>query len=166
MSGKTRLTIILAAVLYLTFSGSALARYNPNWNWRTVRTNNFTIYYPEGHEEFARRVLSLTRQVHGDVTGYFGVTPRHVPIVLNPGTDIFNGFYSPFPNRISLFETPLYTIRGFGSSTSDLVDLVFTHEYTHYVHLTTSLGWYGALSKVLGEGTAITNILAFVSFAP
>jgi WD40 repeat protein len=160
MPGKTCLSIGVTLILSFIISASAFARYNPDWRWRTVRTDNFTIYYPEGHEEFARRVLSLTRQVHSDVAGYFGVAPRHVPIVLNPGTDIFSGFYSPFPNRISLFETPLYTIRGFGSATSDLIDLVFTHEYTHFVHITTSLGWYGALSEILGEGVALTNILA------
>jgi len=146
--------------MYFIFTGIASARYNPNWKWHTVRTDNFTIYYPSGHEDFAGRVLSLTDSVYRNISGYLGVNPRHVSIVLNPGTDIFNGFYSPFPNRISLFETPQSTIRGFGSSTSDLVDLVFTHEYTHYVHLTTSLGWYGALTKVLGEGAAITNALS------
>jgi hypothetical protein len=160
MTWKASFAIVLVFFLNFTISASAYARYNPNWHWRTLRTDDFTIYYPEGHEEFARRVLSLSKQVHRNVTGYLGVTPRHVPIVLNPGTDVFNGFYSPFPNRISLFETPQSTIRGFGSSTSDLVNLVFTHEYTHYVHLTTSLGWYGALAKVLGEGSAITNILS------
>ncbi len=161
---KTPAACIRTASIVLLFvfmcAASADARYNPGWNWRTIRTDHFLIYYPEGHEAFARRVLALAPEVHRDISGYLGVKPAPLPIVLNPGTDIFNGFYTPFPNRVSLFETPVPGLRGFGSSTSDLVDLVFTHEYTHFTHITTRSGVYGAVSRVLGEGTGITNILA------
>jgi len=152
--------IFISLIFSLLFSASpVLARYNPGWKWRSVRIDNFTIYYPEGHEKHAQRVLSLSDEVYRDVTGYLGIKPRPCPVVLNPGTDIFNGYYSPFPNRISLFETPFYTLRGFGAA-SDIVDLVYTHEYTHYVHVTTRLGWYGALCRIMGDGLVISNIIA------
>ena len=125
----------------LLFPFQASARYDPAFQWYTVRTDHFIIYYPKGHELVAQRVLSLCEKVHKDITGYLGVEPRPCPIVLDPGTDIFNGYLSLFPSRISLYETPLYSLRGIGPG-SDLLDLVFTHEYTHYVHITTSLGWY------------------------
>ena len=147
------LVCVVAMVLVSAFSD---ARYPPEWEWRTIRTEHFTIYYPNGHEAFAQRVLSLTDEVYADVVGYLGVKPRRCPIVLNPGADVFNGFYSPFPNRISLFETPLFRVRGFGPG-SDIVDMVFTHEYTHFVHLTTRLGWYGALTRVIGDGATLSN---------
>ena len=137
----------------------SFARYDPGWKWRTIKTENFTIYYPEGHEQFAQRVVSLSDEVYGDVTGYLGVKPRRCPVVLNPGTDMFNGFMSIFPNRISLFETPLYTVRGFGPG-SDLMDIVYTHEYTHFVHLTSCTGWYGALTRIVGDGMALSNFLS------
>lgn len=105
------------------------------------------------------RVLSLSDEVYSDVTEYLGVKPRHCPIVLNPGTDVFNGFYQPFPNRISLHETPLFTIKGFGPG-SDLMDGVYTHEFAHYVHVTTRLGWYGELCHVLGDGLALANAIS------
>ncbi|MFC1692486.1 TolB family protein, partial [Candidatus Latescibacterota bacterium] len=132
------------------------ARYHPGWKWRTICNDHFTIYYPEGHELFARRVLSLTGEVYDDVAGYLDVKPRRCPIVLNPGTDIFNGFYNVFPNRISLFETPVFTLRGLGPG-SDFMDEVFTHEYTHFAHVTTRQGWYGALCRIIGDGLAVTN---------
>ena len=146
-------------VMILLFPIQASARYDPAFKWCTVQTNNFIIYYPKGHELLAQRVLSLCEEVHKDVTGYLGVEPRPCPIVLDPGTDIFNGFMGIFPSKLSLYETPLYTVRGFGPG-SDLMDLVFTHEYTHYVHITTRLGWYGELTKVLGDGLAISNALS------
>ena len=144
------LTLIIQVLLFL-FSGESHARYNPEWKWRSVRTDNFTVYYPEGHEDTVRRVLLLKDEVYDDVTGYLGLKPHRCPVVINPGTDIFNGYYSPFPNRISLYETPLYTLKGIGPS-SDIIDLVFTHEYTHYVHLTTSLGLVGSLGRLFGQG--------------
>ncbi len=149
--------LILTLILLFGFSLSASARYNPHWKWRTVTTGDFTVYYPEGREAFARRVLDLGPEVYRDVTGYLGYRPSRLPVVLNPGTDVFNGYYSPLPNRISLFETPVSSLRGFGSSTSDLVDLVYTHEYTHYVHITTSFGLYHAATHILGQGIGILN---------
>ncbi|MBN1290199.1 MAG: PD40 domain-containing protein [Candidatus Latescibacteria bacterium] len=134
------------------------ARYNPGTQWKTAGNEHFIVYYPKGHEFFAKRVLSLSGEVHSDVTGYFGVKSRRVPIVLHPQTDTFNGFYSPFPNRISLYETPAHELMGFGSSLDNVIDLVYTHEYTHYVHLTTSRGLYGFLTKIFGNGLAISNL--------
>jgi Tol biopolymer transport system component len=160
MIRDTRVLLYLAcAAMLLFFPNQASARYDPALQWCTVQTDNFIIYYPKGHELLAQRVLSLCGEVHKDVTGYLGVEPRPCPIVLDPETDIFNGFMGIFPNRISLYETPLYTVRGFGPG-SDLMDLVFTHEYTHYVHITTRLGWYGGLTTILGDGLAISNVLS------
>lgn len=143
----------------LIFPYQASARYDPAFQWYTVRTDHFIIYYPKGHELLAQRVLALSEKVHKDITGYLGVEPRLCPIVLDPGTDIFNGYLALFPSRISLYETPLFSLRGVGPG-SDLMDLVFTHEYTHYAHITTKLGWYGGLSDILGNGLAVSNILS------
>jgi hypothetical protein len=80
-------------------AADAGARYHPGIRWRTVSTDHFTVYYPEGHEALARRVISLDSEVYGDVTGYLGVKPQRLPIVLNTMTDNFNGFFDLFPNR-------------------------------------------------------------------
>ena len=151
--------IITIILLWLSVSLPAFARYNPAWKWRAIKTENFTIYYPKGHEQFAQRVLSLTDEVYRDITGYLKVEPRHCPIILNPGTDQYNGFFTIFPNRISLYETPRYSFKGSGPD-SDLIDLVFTHEFTHFAHITTRLGWYGKATRVIGEGLAISNMVS------
>lgn len=149
--------LLFTAVLF--WPGFSHARYDTSWRWRTLSNDHVTIYFPEGHEAFAQRVFDLSEEVYKDVTGFLGVSPRHCPVVINPGTDLFNGFYAIFPNRISLYETPFYTVREFGPG-SDSVDETFTHEFTHFVHLTTKLGWYGNIADVLGDGAAIANILS------
>ena len=151
--------LLLACMASILIPSQAWCRYDPSLQWRTIQTDNFIIYYPEGHELLAQRVLSLSEEVHRDITGYLGVDPRPCPIVLDPGTDVFNGFMATFPSRISLYETPLYTVRGFGPG-SDLMDMVFTHEYTHYVHITTREGWYGWLTRIIGDGFSISNALS------
>lgn len=156
---RQALIVLIAAVTVLAVSGVSHARYHPGWRWRTIRAGGFTIYYPRGHEAFARRIANLAGEVEDDVIGYFGIEPRRCAVVLNPGTDAFNGYYSPFPNRISLFETPPPYVRGFGPTT-DMADLVFTHEYTHFVHMTTRLGWYGNLTRVIGDGAAVLNAVS------
>ncbi|HDY87403.1 MAG TPA: hypothetical protein ENH82_04715, partial [bacterium] len=147
-------------ILFVFCTTTAHTRYNPKIRWRTVRKKNFTIYYPEGHEEYARRVLSLSDEVYRDVTGYLDVKPQRIPIVLDTDTDMFNGFYAPFPNRISLFETPPYKLTGFGSSLSDVTDLLFTHEYTHFAHITSAHGIYRFVPRIFGKDLGILNGLS------
>ncbi|MBI5584636.1 MAG: hypothetical protein HY892_12535, partial [Deltaproteobacteria bacterium] len=161
LSAKIKfLTCLLGtAALLLLFPFQVSARYDPALQWYTIRTDHFIIYYPKGHELVAQRVLTLADKVHQDITGYLGVEPRPCPIILDPGTDLFNGYLSLFPTRISLFETPLHSLRGFGPG-SDLMDQTFIHEYTHYVHITTKRGWYGGLTAILGEGLAVANIIS------
>ncbi len=152
--------VLFYLLIILICAPEVHARYNPEITWRTVRNENFTLYYPEGHEAYARRVLSLSGEVYRDVTGYLGEKPRHLPVVLDSETDMFNGFYAPFPNRISLFETPPYKLTGFGSALSDITDLVFTHEYTHFVHITASSGLYGIVPRIFGSDLGILNGLS------
>jgi len=156
---RLRTLAMFLALLTLT-AAPVHARYRPGLTWRTMSAGRFVVYYPEGHEAFARRVLSLGGEVESDVTGWLGVTPPRAVIVINPDTDLFNGFYAPFPNRIGLYETPLADLKTFGHTTADLADLVFTHEYTHLVHITMRRGWYGALTRVIGPGLALTNALS------
>lgn len=151
--------VLACAALIVCSPSPASGRYDPSWTWCTVRTDNFIIYYPEGHELLAQRVLSLCEEVHHDISGFLGVEPEPCPIVLNPGTDIFNGYTSVFPSRISLYETPNYNVGDFGPG-SDLMDQVFTHEYAHYAHITTSRGWYGELTRYIGKGLAISNAVS------
>jgi DNA repair protein RecO (recombination protein O) len=53
-------TIMAASTLM--FALEASARYDPSWEWYTIQADEFTIYYPKGHELFAQRVLSLCNE--------------------------------------------------------------------------------------------------------
>lgn len=160
------LTLVAAApasAIQLPIPASLTARYRPDYNWRTVRAGRFVIYYVAGHEDIARRVVQLTTEVGRDVTGYLGVDPPECPVILAPAEADFNGFYMPFPNRVTLFETPIadeLMLATFGTHHSDLLDLLFTHEYTHFAHKTMDDGPAGFFMRLFGSGYAIPNFFA------
>ena len=159
-NGRSALYSLLILVALTVVCRNALARYNPGIHWRTASNNRITVYYPSGHEAFARRVLSLSREVHDDVDGFLVTDTGTLAVVLHPQTDNFNGFYTPFPNRISLYETPYYDLTYFGETLDDLVDQVYTHEYTHFAHITMRRGWFGSLSRLLGRDGSLANALS------
>jgi hypothetical protein len=96
LSGKMKFPVFLVGTaLMLLFPFQASARYDPAFQWYTVRTDHFIIYYPKGHELVAQRVLSLCEEVHKDVTGFLGFEPQPCPIILDPGTDLFERLSVP-----------------------------------------------------------------------
>lgn len=158
--GRSAFFIVLTTLSLMLLYRNADARYHPGIHWRTASNGLITVYYPSGHEPFARRVLSLSNEVHGDVNGYLFTDTAPLAGVLHPQTDNFNGFYAPFPNRISLYETPYYDLTYFGETLDDLVDQVYTHEYTHYAHITMRRGWFGSLARLLGRDGSLANALS------
>ncbi len=148
----------ITALLFIFFilAPTLQAGYDPSWKWQTLKNDQFTIYYPEGYEETAYHIYGLSNQVYDSVNGYLGVEPRNCPVVINPGTDLFNGFYSPLPNRISLYETPLANLSYFGPDEDPALGL-FIHEYAHFSHITMRLGWYDKVCTLFGDGLAVAN---------
>lgn len=159
------LSLLCASPAYAQFPVVPIAagRYRPDYDWQTVRAGNFLIYYVKGHEAFARRIAQLVPEVATDVDGYLGVEPRLCPLVLSPDDAFFNGNYAPFPSRLTLFETPVsseLTLAYFGTTSSDFADLLFTHEYAHYAHITMQAGPAGFFMRLLGPGFTIPNSFA------
>ncbi|MBN1625153.1 MAG: hypothetical protein JW944_01400, partial [Deltaproteobacteria bacterium] len=76
MIKRTFIILVIFTAMAFVFPSMSSARYDPSLSWYTVSTQNFTIYYPEGHELVAQRVLSLSKEVYKDVTGYLMVQPR------------------------------------------------------------------------------------------
>ena len=98
LSGKKYFIAFLAcAAMILISAFQASARYDPALTWCTIQTDNFIIYYPEGHELLAQRVLSLCEKVHKDITGYLGVEPRPARLSLIPALISLTGSWMYFP---------------------------------------------------------------------
>jgi hypothetical protein len=74
-----------------------------------------------------------------------------VQVILVDQTDLANGWATPLPyNTIEITASPPRGESLIGN-TDDWLRLVFTHEYTHVVHLSRAGGWIGGLRRVFGR---------------
>ena len=127
------------------------ARYNPALRFRTIATGNFEIYFHQREEALAQRLARLVQEIAPALDARLGAPRGRVRIVLVDQTDVSNGWASIIPyNLIELAAVPPAGASEIGN-TDDWLRLVFTHEYTHILHLEQSRGWLGSLRHVFGR---------------
>jgi hypothetical protein len=117
-------------------SVSAAGRYDPRLRFRSIRTAHFTIHYHQGEEAAAAHLASLVEPVRTELERRLRLAaPAHTHVVLVDQDDIANGWSLPFPyNLIELAATPP-AAQSFLGQHDDWLRMVFTHEYTHTMHL-------------------------------
>lgn len=115
-------------------------------------TNHFSIHFHQGEEALARRLAPIAE----DVWRALGIAPGHRPpshseVVLIDQTEIANGFATPFPYDTILITASWPAGAEFIGKTDDWLRLVFSHEFTHIVHLDRSEGWARSVRGVFGR---------------
>jgi Tol biopolymer transport system component len=148
----TRAALIVASLL-LTLPAAAIAstRYDPKLRFQTISTARFDIHYHQGEEAEARRLAEIAEAVAASLDDTLGPASGRVQVILVDQSDLPNGWATPVP-----FNTIEITAAAPGGdsllgNTRDWLRLVFTHEYTHIVHLSRGRGWIGGLRRVLGR---------------
>ncbi len=121
-----------------------------------ILNDHFQIIYDKGDYEAALEIASFSEEVLAEISSLLGYSPKErIPVILIGQSATSNGYYSPLPAKIALYiNSP--ADRFLGSSASWLKTL-FTHELTHYIHLTAPVGIGGTLKRVFGPGAAIIN---------
>lgn len=134
----------------------AAERYDPRLTFRTLRTPHFTIHFHQGEDHLAQRLAQIAEEVHDRLSRELQVSPeRHTHVILVDQTDLANGWATPVPYNlieITAAAPPPSSDLGF---TDDWLRLVFTHEYTHVLHLDRSRGLFGALRRVFGRAAPL-----------
>jgi hypothetical protein len=141
-----RRTLLSLIGLLLLVGGRGLAL------WKTLKTDEFVLFYPAGRENQALAALGTLERYRGYVEALVGRTGRRLPVVLpDAGTDS-NGFTDFVFRRIHLYLYPPSDGElAFGPSWWAEVGV---HEYTHWLHLTSASGLPGALAWALGDAYA------------
>jgi len=124
-----------AAVL-LFASVQARAQYvDPSLPWRTFDTEHFSVHFAEQYRAQARTVAEVAESVYPRVTGWLKWKPEsRTHVVVLDSFDISNGYSSPLPfNFIGIILSPPDS--GELLQNREWLDLVFTHEFTHTVHM-------------------------------
>ncbi len=113
------------------------ATYDPKLVWRTTTTEHFNIHYYEGEEAVVAKLVPMVEEVYQDLTQRWDCRPwGRTEVVVTDRYDQANGFTEIIPyNLIELRVVPPAA----DSSLADMDDWMrglFTHEFTHVLHLT------------------------------
>lgn len=142
----------LLGLLFLLVGTAAYALGpDPSRDWRSAETAHFRLHFESRHRLQAERLAELAEGVHPRVTGWLDWVPRSkTEVVLSDFTDQANGLATPLPyNTIYLFLSS--PDDGELLQNNEWLKLVFTHEYTHIVHLDKAAGTPLALRSVFGR---------------
>lgn len=130
---------------------SAAGRYDPRLRFRTIRTAHFDIHSHQGEEALARRLAAMVERVRKKFEPGLGAPRGRVQVILVDQTDLSNGWATPLPYdtiEITAVPPPPATLIG---NTTDWLEVVFTHEYAHILHLDRSRGLMQGLRRVFGR---------------
>lgn len=125
------------------------ASYDPELEWRTLKTEHFNVTFHGGEEQLANEVGHTAEQIWAELTADMDWAPRRpTEVVLVDWTDIANGYAMTVPvNTVVIFVTNPQENSTLGLY-EDWMDAILTHEYAHILHLDTVEG----IPKVLRYG--------------
>ncbi len=146
-----RLLLALAVLLLGTATLTAHAQSpDPRADWRSAGTAHFRIHYRAEHRAQAEQLGAIAERVHTRITDTLAWQPQSATeVVLVSESDLANGLTTPLPfNHVAIY---LAQPEGELLDNSDWLELVFTHEYVHVVHLDKARGLPLALRSVFGR---------------
>jgi hypothetical protein len=147
------LTLLMSLTL-LTGAESAQdePRFDPNFRFRVLSTEHFRIYFHQDEESLARRLASIAEDTWRNLGQPLGVTPPAMThVVLVNQTDLSNGWATPVPYNTIVVTAAWPAGSQFLGNVDDWLRVVFTHEFTHIVHLDRSMGWARLIRGVFGR---------------
>jgi hypothetical protein len=175
-SDMLRILLSLGLIMMAGAMSPALAQLRPDNNllsaeinkgWKTLATPNFNIHHEAANTEYAQHLATVAERVHAKLSGWLGWIPKEpTEVVLLDTIDISNGYATPFAyNRITIYLTS--PVEGELVDQTPWMELVFTHEYVHILHLDMAESDPLAVRNVFGRLTNLFSIFSFPQpFAP
>lgn len=148
---RTVLVALLGALALRASPVLGAERYDTRLRFRTLRTAHFDIHAHQREEALAERLAVIVERVREKSRSTLGLPRGRVQVILVDQTDLANGWANPVPyNTIEITATPP-PIGSLIGNTTDWLELVFTHEYTHILHLDRSRGFMQGVRAVFGR---------------
>ncbi len=125
---------------------------DPDLVYTTIATEHFNIHYHQGLEDLARQLAVIAEEVHESLTIQFSwEVDGPTEVVVRDSTDSANGWAraSPRPQIMVYATSP--TLDSSLASFDHYLRTLFTHEYTHVIHLQMHGGIARAINAVFGD---------------
>jgi hypothetical protein len=148
---RARAAVLALAAIAWPMAAAASTRYDPRLRFRTIATARFDIHFHQGEDALARRLARIAEETATELDASLGPARGRVQVILVDQTDLANGWASPVPYNTIEITAAAPTGESAIGNTDDWLRLVFTHEYTHVVHLSRAGGWIGGLQRVFGR---------------
>src|SRR5262245_26463349 len=152
--------IITVAMVVTALRADAATRLDPALHFRTLTTPHFIIYFHQGEDRLASRLAYIAEEQWPRVGAALGVTaPRRTHVILADQTELANGWATPLPYNTIFVTAAAPPGSDSIGRTDDWLRLVFTHEFTHIVHLDRSEGWARVFRGIFGRtSVAFPNV--------
>jgi hypothetical protein len=119
-------------------------------NWKTLKTDDFTVIYKDGYYWEALHTLQNLHYFGGNVRALMGDGLSNLPVVIEDVGAVSNGFANPIFHNVHIFTRPegfSYRLEGVES----WYRTVALHEYSHMLHLSRTRGFARLLRSVFGS---------------
>jgi hypothetical protein len=125
---------------------------DPLLRFQRIRTAHFVIYFHQGEEPLARRLASLVEDVRAQAaSALHSPAPDLTHVILADQAEVANGWATPLPRNTVFLNAAAPAGNDLIGRTDNWLRLVFTHEYTHIVHLDRAGGWARVARGLLGR---------------
>ena len=102
----------------------------PGLDWRQIKTDRFTIIFPEEITNDVQRLANMLEHTYGPVSKTLRGPQKPVEVVLTNQTTVSNGFVGLAPRRSLWSTTPDQNV---GALPGDWFQLLAVHEMRHVV---------------------------------
>lgn len=137
-------------LLFIVLSTAVFCEEEPFRGWKRTETEHFVFIFEEKDRESVYELRSFAEETYDRLTFFFDSYPKKIRCVVSGRVDTVNGYFSPLPAHMNLYlKSP--SVPTFGSEHSNWLRLLFTHELTHYIHMTYEKGFFYVLSLIFGE---------------
>lgn len=128
------------------------AFYDGKTKFFTVKTEHFYIHYSEGLGSVADEMVSISEKVFSRLTGRLGWTPTgRTHVVLTDKADSANGMALLLPEKYVLLYTAVPEVDSNLDHYKHYYEFLFTHEFTHIIHIDRYDRLTVPFRKVLGK---------------
>src|SRR5712692_2310351 len=149
-----RVKRLISAGLFLLLAAPvrAASSFDPHHRFRRLPTEHFVVYFHQGEDLLAARLAAIAEETWRNLERPLGRKPPPLThVVLVDQTELANGSAYPLPYDVIVVTAVWPAGSDFIGNTEDWLRLVFTHEFTHIVHLDRSEGWARVVRRIFGR---------------